>query len=834
MRAFLTSVRYAIRGFRHSPGFALIAILSLALGIGANTAIFSLLDRVLMRSLPVKDAGQLVLFSSKGPRSGNVLASYDSDYTFSYPLYKNFRDHAPALNGVIAFFSAPASISVKGQTEYAGAHMVSGNYFDVLGMKPALGRLISPQDERTTGEVPVAVLSNAFWARRFGSDSAVLNQSLNVNGHPMTIIGVAPPDFKGLVVGEAPAIFVPVTMEPAMLPGRAGLNNRRSMWLNILARLQPGTTGKAAEAAVNAFWRPLLEEDVKELQLASANARQRYVNQHLTLMPAGKGVPMFSQMFEAPLVVLMTLVGLVLLIACANVANLLLARAAGRRKEIAVRLALGARRRDLIRQVLTESLILAVAGGGLGILLASWTSGLLLALLPFDNIGEAISTDPDLRILAFTAGLSIVCAILFGLAPALQSSGSNLADALKQQASNVLGNKTHERFRKGLVVTQVALSLLLLVGAGLFMRSVQNLEAIDTGFRQDHLMGFSINPSLGGYSGAKATELYDQLYGKFAALPGVRAAAASATPLLTDTQWVTSIVVPGYEKKENDRSPNVDAVSPGFFSAMAIPMIAGREFTAADGASAPKVAVVNEAFARMYFGGANPVGRYFYYSNDKDKSPIEIVGLVKNGKYADLREKQQVFLFRPYSQHDAAENSMTFYVRTTQSPALISTALREAVRSTDPNLPVFGMKTMEQQIGESVFLERLVSGLSAFFGGLATLLAAIGLYGVMSYVVTRRTREIGVRMALGADRGAVLKLVMAEVALIVGIGVAIALPAAFPLTKLAQSQLYGVGAHDPGVMAGATVLLAVVALLAGYIPAARATRVDPINALRSE
>jgi predicted permease len=835
MNPLLKDFRYALRGFLKNPGFAVVAVLSLGLGIGANTAIFSLMDRVLLRSLPVRNPQELVVLTANDPRNGSVLTNYDSDYTFSYPMYRDFRDGNPVFSGVVAWFEVSANLSLKGQTEVVNSVLVSGNFFDVLGVRTILGRSFTADDDRAPGASPFVVLSHAFWVRRFGADPGVLNQSINLNGHPMTIVGVAAPGFQGLMVGDSAALYVPVMMESQMMPGRSELEKRRSAWLNLFARLKPGITRQSAESAMNAFWRPILEQELKEMPQVTETLRKRFLARHITLLDARNGISALRDMFGTPLILLMTLVGLVLLIACANVANLLIARAAGRRREIAIRLALGAGRRDIIRQILAESAVLSLAGGALGLLLASWTTGLLLRLLPFDRfagITDAISTDPDVRILGFTAAISIASGIIFGLMPALQAARPNVASTLQQQAANVLGGTGLVRSRKALVVVQVTLSLLLLVGAGLFMRSLQNLKSINPGFRTDHLISFSVDPSLNGYDHARAVALYDRLLDRIGGLPGVRSASLDNTPLLTGQSWYSGIEVPGRERKETDHTPHVDSVSPGYFASLGTPLLGGREFTTADGSTSPKVAIVNEAFVQMYFENRNPLGQHFYFTANK-KEPVEIVAIVKNGKYGDLREKNQEFLWCPYPQRTGS-GSMTFYVRTSQEPETIASALRQAVHETDSNLPVTDMKTMEQQIDDSVFTERIISGLSAFFGLLATLLAAIGLYGVMSYTVTQRTREIGIRMALGADRNSVLKLVLSEVAVLIGIGIAIALPASYPLAKLTQSLLFGVATHDPSVLAGATCLLALVALLAGYIPAQRASRVDPLTALRQD
>jgi predicted permease len=827
-------LRYTFRSFRKNPGFAAIAVLSLALGIGANTAIFSLLDRVLLRSLPVRSPEQLVLFTANGPRRGSVNTQYDDTYTFSYPMYRDFRDRAPGLNGVIAWFPIAASFSLKGTTERVNANLVSGNFFEVLGVGTALGRPITPEDARASGSTPVAVLSYSFWQQRFGGNADVLNQQIDLNGQPLTVVGVAARGFNGVAMGEAPAAFVPVTMKP-LLAGRADLESRRAMWLNVMGRLKPGATRQSVEAALNVFWRPILEDEVSAITRTTAAFRQRFVTRRISLADASNGISALRLFFREPLILLMALVGLVLLIACANVANLMIARAAGRQKEIAIRLSVGATRGDIVRQILTESLVLAAAGGAIGIAVATWGGRVLIGFMPFTEITATVSADPDWRILGFTAAVAILCGIFFGLAPALQTTRPDLASTLKEQAGAVVGSGAQVRLRKGLVVAQVALSLLLLTGAGLFLRSLGNLKGVALGFRADHLMSFTIQPALSGYTPPRAIALFDALRQRAAGLPGVRSVAATQTPLLANENWDMGVTVPGYEPKENENAPNVTAVSPGYFAALGMPLAAGREFREGDNAAGPRVAVVNQTFAQVYFGGMNPIGRQFYFTADAQRLPVEIVGVAKDGKYADVREEKQRFVFCPYAQqYNSGIGGMTYYVRTSQDPETLAGALRQAVREADANLPVYNMKTMQRQIEEDVFADRMVSALSAFFGLLATVLAAIGLYGVMSYTVTRRTREIGIRMALGASRRDVLGIVLGEVALLAAIGIAIAAPLSFPLASLAKSMLYGVAPHDAAVLAGAAALLAFTALAAGYIPAARAARVDPLTALRHD
>jgi predicted permease len=828
------NLRYIYRSFRRNPGFAATAVLSLSLGIGANTAVFSLLDQVVLRPLPVQDPKQLVLLTANGPRRGSINTSYDDKFTFSYPMYLDFRDRAPDLSGAIAWFPISASVSMSGQTERVGANLVSGNFFRVLGSGTAIGRAIGDDDTRSLGANAVAVLSHAFWQQRFGADPRILNRQILVNGQPLTVVGVAARGFEGVAVGEAPAIFIPITMKPQLLPERGDMNSRRNMWLNAMGRLKPGVSRASAEEALNVFWKPILEDELSQMSSASAEFRRRFLSRHITLQDASNGISTLRMTFGQPIVLLMGLVGLVLLIACANVANLLIARAAGRQKEIAIRIAIGASRGDIIRQILGESMILAGLGGALGVLFAMWGGRALLALLPLADFTATISSSPDLRILAFTAAISVFSGVLFGLIPALQTTRPDLASSMKEQTGAVTSG-SRVLVRKGLVVAQVTLSLLLLSGAGLFLRSLGALKRLDLGFRADHLMSFAIQPSLNGYTVPRAIALFDTLEQRLSSLPGVRAVAATQTPLLANVSWNSSVSVPGYEPREGDTSPNVASVSPGYFAALAMPLVAGREFRTSDDSAAPRVAVVNETFAKAYFGGANPLGRHFYLSGDPAKRSIEIVGVVRDGKYGDLRESKQRFVFCPYpQQYDANIGAMTFYVRTSQAPETIASALREAVRQADANLPVYDLKTMQRQIDDDIFADRIVSLLSVFFGVLATALAAIGLYGVLSYTVTRRTREIGIRIALGAGRGEVLALVLREVAILTSIGIGAAIPLSFPLANLAKSILYGVAPHDILTLTGGAAVLVMAAILAAYVPAARAARVDPLVALRTD
>jgi predicted permease len=824
-------LRYALRGLRKSPMFTIVALLSLGLGIGANTAIFSLMDQALLRSLPVKQPEKLVLFSAKGPRRGQVNTSYGDVYTFSYPMYRDFRDHNPVFSGVLARFPISFSMSWHDQTERIYGDLVSGNYFDVLGVHAAIGRAFLPEDDSTPGAHPVVMLSYGYWKRRFGADPGVLNQTIMLNAHPMTIVGIAQPGFKGVGVGEAPDVFVPMMMRNEMSPLMNDLENRRSMWLNIFGRLKEGVSLQQAEAAMNTYWKPILELEAKDLNF-SQRVREQFLNRHLSLLEGGKGISSTSAQISAAIIVLMGMVGFLLLIACANVANLLIARATARQREISIRLAMGASRLRLIRQLLVESLLLALGGGMLGLLIAEWTGEALLKFLPSDPSMMGISSQPDGRVLLFALALSVITGILFGIFPSLQATKAELASTLKDQASGVVGGGlAHLRLRKSLVVTQVALSLMLLIGAGLFARSLYNVKNIDAGFHTDHLITFAVQPSLNGYSQERMRSLFERLQENIARLPGIRTSSMAETALLAGDNEDTSIEIEGYHAKEDeDMNVNENKIGPGFFATLGIPLLAGRDFTKADGAKAPLAVIVNERLAKHYFGDENPIGRRIRFRREKDS--VEIVGVVRDGKIVSLREKPLRCIYLPYAQ--AQIGYITFYARTTQEPSAAAQMLRDEVRRQDPNLPIFNMKTMENQIDESLFMDRLVAALSASFGALATLLAAVGLYGVMAYMVVRRTREIGIRMALGADRREVLRLVMKEVVVLAAVGIGIAVLASLAMGRLIQSQLLDVSARDPWVMAAATLALAVVALFAGFLPALRATRVDPLTALRYE
>ena len=822
---------FALRTCARAPLFVAVAVLSLAFGIGANTAIFSLTDQILVRMLPVRQPEQLVMLSAVGRHYGSNMGPN----RISYPMYHDFRDHNSVFSGMFCFHETDLSLSYGGHTERVSGEMVSGNYFPVLGVHAVIGRLFTASDDKVQGGHPVAVLSYGYWQRRFAGNPGVVGMKLTINGYPFTVIGVSQAGFSGTDPGYAPQIRVPVTMS-MKLAVHLDLNERRSRWVTAFGRLKPGVSIEQAKASLQPLFHQILRMEVKQKAFAQASPymKQQFLRMSMDVLPASKGRSELRRQFSKPLLVLMATVALVLLIACANVANLLLARAASRQKEIAIRLALGSGRRRIVQQLLVESLLLSVTGGVAGLGLAIWADKALISFLPAGETPLTLSSSLDWRILAFNMSVSILTGLAFGLAPALQTARPDMANTLKDQAGAVIGGGS-ALARKFLVVSQITLSLLLLIGAGLFIRSLQKLKDLDPGFRTTNLLAFKVDPTLNGYPKERTKNLYRQLQESLNALPGVETAALSVVPVLEGNEWDQWVTIDSYSPKTGELpDPHMNFLSPDYFKTMEIALLAGRDFRRTDGLTTPKVCIVNEAFAMKYFGTINAIGHKIGMGIDPGtKTDITIVGVARSTKYESMRDEIPTEVFRPYQQMDFA-TGITAYVRTASDPEQIFNSIRKRVHDLDANLPIFDMETLEKTVKDSLVTERLVALLSTGFGLLATLLASIGLYGVMAYTVARRTREIGIRIAIGAARKDVMWLVMREVLTMLAIGIVVALPAAWFLTQMVRSQLYGIEPADPVSIVTATLAIAAVAALAGYLPAYRATRVDPMHALRYE
>ena len=836
MQELLQDVRYGLRMLAKNPGFTLIAVLTLALGIGANTAIFSLLNQVLLRRLPVRNPAELVVLKSPGPKHGHVWSDGDDSEIFSYPLYKGLAKNTTVFDGVLARYPFSASIASHGQTERGSGELVTGNYFEVLGVRPALGRVLSPADDDVQGAHPVVVLSHSYWTRHFGGDAGVLNQPILVNNTEMTIVGVAQSGFTGIQVGQLPDIFVPMTMKAQMTPIRNGLDDWNDSFLAVLARRKPGVSMEQAQAGINVDYPGLLEQQVATLKLrADGKDKKVFMGKKILLSPGAQGRTTAQRDSGPALMALFAMVALVLLIACTNVANLLLARAAARQREFAIRSALGATPGRMMRQLLVESFLCAAGGGVLGLILGVWIMNILTQAVVSEAGVKGITASVDGSVLGFAAGATAVSALLFGLIPAWRATRTGISQMIKDQGSTTSAGPAHVRFRKFLVAGQVAFTLLLLTGGALFSRTLWNLRKQNLGMSTENLITFSISPQLSGYDEAKTVMLVDQLRERVGALPGVLGVGSSQIPVLTGTDMGTNITVEGRRNLDSDdRHVNFDAVSPSYFSTMRIPLLSGREFNAGDTTTNTKVAIINEAMAKEFFPNRNPIGVHLALGSGDDVKPdIEIVGVVKNAVEEHVRDGVLPYFYRPYSQFGKLFG-MSFYVRSQQDPLLIANSMREAVRGVDANLPVYELKTVERVVDEDLFAERIIAGLSAAFGGLAALLAALGIYGVLAYLVVQRTREIGIRVALGAAAGHVRGLVFKEVGWMVLAGALVGLPMSYGLARMSESLLYGVHADDFLVYAASLGVICVVAFVACYIPSRRATRIDPIVALRYE
>ena len=814
IECLIQDIRYGLRMLAKNPGFTAVAVLTLALGIGANMGIFSLVDAVLLKTLPVRAPERLVIIRLPDPHGG-----YNG---IPYPTFEYLRDHNRVLTGMFAS-SIPEhlDVSINGQPELVRGQVVSGGYYSTLGVNAVLGRTITPRDD-APGEPPVAMISYGYWKQRLGASPHAIGKSIGINGAAFTIIGVTPPGFFGLLAGFSPEVTASISMQPR-LTGDGTLPDNRNTWgvETIGGRLKPGVTLEQTRADLDLLFRQTVGPAHPQDQL------------RIEVTPGSRGLSVVREHFTPPLVILMAVVGLVLLIACANVANLILARGTARRKEIAMRLALGAGRPRLIRQLLTESLLLATFGGALGLVFAAWIMRVLLAIISSAGLPITISAQINSRVLAFTGLVALATAVLFGLVPAIRATRVNPISDLKAGPGTVGRRRVNLRLGQALVVSQIAISVLLLVGVGLFVRTLKNLKEVNPGFNPEHVLLFTVEPHLVGYKGAHLVNLYKELLASIRGVAGVRAVSMSRTAPLTPGGVDATISIPGYVPLPGE-NPTVQEtfVGPNFFEAMGVPLLLGRDFTLQDAEDAPKVAVINGSAALRFFGNRNPIGVHFALS--ERKGPIQVIGVVKDAKYRSLREPTTAMIFLPLLQFSPEAQRVTFEVRTAMSPERMVAAVRQRIEGIDQNLPMINAKNLTEQVDQSLMPERLVAILSSLFAFLALALACVGLYGIMAYAVVRRTQEIGIRMALGAHRHDVLNLVVGQGFKLGMIGVGIGIIAALWLTRFLSSLLYGVKPNDPVTFTAVSLILIGVALVACYIPARRATKVDPMLALRYE
>ena len=829
----MPNLKFAVRTLFKSPFVTIVAIVSLALGIGANAAIFSLFNQILLKPLPVPEPTRLVNLAAPGPKPGSTNCSQagDCDTVFSYPMFRDLETVQTPFTGIAAHLSFDANLSARGQTQNVEGMLVSGSYFPVLGLTPAVGRLLTPDDERAPGESHVVVLGYTCWQNRFASDPAVISTTLIVNGQTMTIVGVAPRGFEGTTLGVKPQVFAPITMRGFSQPSKA-FDNRRSYWAYLFARLKPGVSLEQARLAMATPYRTIVNDvEVPLQQGMSPQTLARFKAKPILLDAGSRGQSSVTREAKAPLTLLLGVTTFVLLIACANIANLLLARGAARAPEMAIRLSIGAGRGQLVRQLLGESCLLALLGGAGGLVVAQWTLHLMAALLPA-QAADMVQLKIDPIVMLFAAALAIGTGVLFGLFPALHSTRPDLISALKGQSGQPSGARSAARFRTSLATAQIAISMALLVSAGLFTRSLANVSRVDLGLKADNVIMFHLSPELNGYKPEQTRQLFERVEDEIRALPGVTGVSSSTVPLISGSNWGTGVSVEGFTAgPDTDVGSQYNEVGPAYFATLGVPLLAGRDFTRGDGLTAAKVAIVNEAFAKKFDLGRNPIGKRI--GNDGANGPltIEIVGLMRDAKYSQVKGAIPPLFFRPYRQ-DERIGSISFYVLTAGDPVAFMANIPKVMARLDANLPVENLRTLPQQVRDNVFLDRFISVLSASFACLATLLAAVGLYGVLAYTVSQRTREIGLRMALGAAPSRVRGMVLRQVGVMVVIGGAIGLAGAIGLGRLAQSLLYELQGSDPLVLIAAAVSLSLVALAAGFVPAHRASQVDPMSALK--
>ncbi len=840
MSSLLQDIRYALRQLRKSPGFTITVVLTLALGIGANAAIFTLFDQALLRMLPVERPKELVRFFWTGGFSGSMSSfGGDSGNYFSYPMYKDLRDKNQVFQGILAADRAGVGVSWHNAAESKDAEIVSGNYFQLLGLRPAAGRLFTQQDDAAKNANPVAVLSYDYWRTRFGASREVIGQTVLINGHTFTIVGVAPDHFDSAIGGYKPGVFVPVSMVEWAIPWRApldDLNNHKSVWLTIVARLKPGVTMAQAQAAMGPLWHSLRAYELTLHKTPSERFKKSFLdNTTIKVLDDSRGFSPNRADLEKPLIILMSMAGLLVAMCAINVATLLLLRAAARAREMAMRYALGARRGRIVSQLLIEGGMLGIAGGVAGLALAPVVARILVRLMTSADPGsEPYSSSIDTRVLLFTLGLSMVASVLFSIAPVFHFMRPDLVNSLRQNTGTL--SKESQRFRKLAVGAQIALSVMLLGGAGLFVRTLDNLRQQQVGFEIGHLITFTLNPASSGYGDERIPQIVSGALETLGSIPGVKQVAATTDGELEGNTETSNYSIQGYKAAEEENMNFEEPrITPGYFATLRQPLLAGREFTVADGKGQPSVAVVNATFAKKFFGSPqNAIGRQIAWGGGKDvKYDITIVGVAGDIRHTDLRTPLGPAVYKPYLQEKHALG-VVMYLRTERPPETVEAAVRQAMHQLDPTLVVDGLRTMQEQADRSASDERALAFLAIGFAALAMVLAAVGLYGVLAYSTEQRTREIGVRLALGAQRASVVGLVLREMVIIATIATLVALPATVALARLFRSQLYGVTFADPLTLAYAVLFTAIMVVAAAVLPARRAAAVEPMNALRTE
>ncbi|MCU0650040.1 MAG: ABC transporter permease, partial [Gemmatimonadaceae bacterium] len=794
--------------------------------------IFSLFDQMLLSALPVPNAEQLVSLGAPGPKPGSTSCnqSGNCEQVFSYAMFRDLEREQKVFTGIAGHFLSGASFAVRGEPLTGELAFISGSYFPVLGVAPARGRLLSPADDDVIGAHRVVVISHDFWAQSFGRDPNAVGQSLVINGKSYSIVGVAAEGFTGTTLGSRPKAFVPLTMRTDVQPWNEYYTRRNTYALYLFARLKPGVSLEQAKTALQTVYSRILRDVEFPLQEGmSDQTKERFLKKQLIMEPGARGQSQVHGEAKTPLYMLFGVTGTVLLIACANIANLLLARGAGRATEMGVRLALGATRRHLLVQLLTESVLLATLGGVASLLVASWTLKGIAALLP-PQAAAAFHFALQPSVVLFAALVAIGTGLLVGLFPALHSTRADLISTIRAGAGQIAGARGASRFRAAMVTVQVALSMALLVSAGLFLKSLVNVSRVELGVPIDDMYTFSIAPGNASYDSTRSAQLFRRVHDELRAMPGVTAVTESRVPLLGGSNWGNDVRVQGFAHGPDvDAGSRFNSVGAGYFTALGVRLIGGRDFAATDVVGSQKVAIVNQTFAKKFGISRDAVGKFM--SEGQDSLDIQIVGIVPDIKYSDVKDTVPPVFYRPWAQNPRI-SELSFYVRTTLPPAEQLGSARAVLKRLAPTVPVEEIKTMPQQVRENVFLDRMLSILSLAFAGLATLLASIGLYGVLAYAVTQRTREFGVRMALGADGGRIKRLVLGQVGRLTLIGSVIGIAGAFALGRAARSLLFGLEGHDPMVFVGAVALLTAIAFAAGYLPAMRAARVDPMRALR--